>query len=179
MKFAHISDTHLGQYRSKIDRENDTYSAFSQAIAKSIEEKVDFVILSGDIFDKSNPPNDAVLLMMQQLMLLKEKGIQSYFILGDHDQPKVEQNPIHWLYKMTGFAHHLDYQEEGPVKFKDVLLIVFDHHGDGKDVEELMTKFNEIDLVAKEHDGHKIIVLHHGLIESHEYAGQLKSNDLP
>jgi DNA repair exonuclease SbcCD nuclease subunit len=51
MKFAHISDTHLGQYRSKIDRENDTYDAFSQAIAKSIEAKVDFVILSGDIFD--------------------------------------------------------------------------------------------------------------------------------
>ena len=102
MKFAHISDTHLGQYRSIKEREEDSYNAFRQTIEKSIEEKVDFVIFSGDIFDRSNPPNDAVLLMMQQLMLLKEKGIQSYFILGDHDQPKVEQNPIHWLYKMTG-----------------------------------------------------------------------------
>ena len=75
MKFAHISDTHLGQYRSKIDRENDTYDAFSQAIAKSIEEKVDFVILSGDIFDKSKPPNKAIVLLMQQLKLLKQNDM--------------------------------------------------------------------------------------------------------
>ena len=84
MKFAHISDTHLGQHRSKKEREEDSYNAFRQTIKKSIKEKVDFIIFSGDIFDKSHPPNDAVLLMMQQLKLLKEKGIESYFILGDH-----------------------------------------------------------------------------------------------
>lgn len=182
MKFAHISDTHLGQYRSIKEREEDSYKAFRQTIEKSIEEKVDFVIFSGDIFDKSNPPNNAVLLMMQQLMLLKEKGIQSYFILGDHDQPKVEQNPIHWLYKMTGFAHHLDYQDEGPVKFKDVLLIGFDYHSAGKDTEELIEKFNEIDLIAKEHVGHKILVLHQPLTEVHYHAAKdsgLSVNDLP
>ena len=182
MKFAHISDTHLGQYRSIKEREEDSYNAFRQTIEKSIEEKVDFVIFSGDIFDRSNPPNDAVLLMMQQLMLLKEKGIQSYFILGDHDQPKVEQNPIHWLYKMTGFAHHLDYQEDGPTKLNDVLLIGFDHRSAGKDTEELMEKFNEIDLIAKEHVGHKILVLHQPLTEVHYHAAKdsgLSANDLP
>jgi len=182
MKFSHISDTHLGQYRSIKEREEDSYNAFRQTIEKSIEEKVDFVIFSGDIFDRSNPPNDAVLLMMQQLMLLKEKGIQSYFILGDHDQPKVEQNPIHWLYKMTGFAHHLDDQEDVPTKFNDVLLIGFDHRSAGKDTEELMEKFNEIDLIAKEHVGHKILVLHQPLTEVHYHAAKdsgLSANDLP
>ena len=183
MKFAHISDTHLGQRQYHLPiREQDIYDALKQAVKKSIEEKVDFVIFSGDIFDRSNPPNDAVLLMMQQLMLLKEKGIQSYFILGDHDQPKVEQNPIHWLYKMTGFAHHLDYQEDGPTKLNDVLLIGFDHHSAGKDTEELMEKFNEIDLIAKEHVGHKILVLHQPLTEVHYHAAKdsgLSANDLP
>ncbi len=42
MKFAHISDTHLGQYRSIKEREEDSYNAFRQTIEKSIEEKVDF-----------------------------------------------------------------------------------------------------------------------------------------
>ena len=178
MKFAHISDTHLGQYRSIKEREEDSYNAFRQTIEKSIEEKVDFVIFSGDIFDRSNPPNDAVLLMMQQLMLLKEKGIQSYFILGDHDQPKVEQNPIHWLYSsLTKVSHHLG--DGKPVYFKNVLLVGFDHHNDGHDIEMLQEEFKKIDLVAKEHDGHKIIVLHQGLNEAHEYAGQLYANDLP
>ena len=79
MKFSHISDTHLGQIRSKKARMQDTDDAFREAIGKSIEEKVDFVIFSGDIFDKSRPPNDAVLLVMEQLMLLKKKWNSTIF----------------------------------------------------------------------------------------------------
>ena len=48
MKFAHISDTHFGQYRSKKERIQDNYDAFEQAIKISIEEKVDFIILKSD-----------------------------------------------------------------------------------------------------------------------------------
>ena len=179
MKFSHISDTHLGQYRSKKEREDDTYDAFKQAIEISIKDKVDFVIFSGDIFDKAQPPNDAILLMMQQLNRLKDNGIESYFVLGDHDQPKQSgQNPIHWLYSsLTKVSHHLG--DGKPVYFKNVLLVGFDHHNDGHDIEMLQEEFKKIDLVAKEHDGHKIIVLHQGLNEAHAYAGQLNANDLP
>ena len=61
MKFAHISDTHLGQRQYHLpEREQDIYDALKQAINRIIEEKVDFVIFSGDIFDRSSPPNDAV-----------------------------------------------------------------------------------------------------------------------
>ena len=178
MKFSHISDTHLGQYRSKKEREDDTYDAFKQAIEISIKDKVDFVIFSGDIFDKAQPPNDAILTMMQQLNLLKENGIESYFVLGDHDQPKVVQNPIHALYSsLTKVSHHL---EDGkPVYFKNVLLVGFDHQMPGHDIESLQDDFKKIDLIAKEHDGHKIIVLHQGLMEAHYHAGELNANDLP
>ena len=86
MKFAHISDTHLGQYRSKVDRENDTYDAFIQAVSKSIEAKVDFVILSGDIFDKSKPPNKAIVLLMQQLKLLKQNEAKFGFSESENRQ---------------------------------------------------------------------------------------------
>ena len=178
MKFSHISDTHLGQYRSKKEREDDTYNAFKQAIEISIKDKVDFVIFSGDIFDKAQPPNDAILHMMEQLNRLKENGIESYFVLGDHDQPKVEQNAIHWLYSsLTKVSHHLG--DGNPVYFKNVLLVGFDYHSDGHDIESLQEEFKKIDLIAKEHDGHKIIVLHQGLHEAHSYAGQLNANDLP
>ena len=178
MKFSHISDTHLGQYRSKKEREDDTYDVFKQAIEISIKDKVDFVIFSGDIFDKAQPPNDAILTMMQQLNLLKENGIESYFVLGDHDQPKVVQNPIHALYSsLTKVSHHL---EDGkPVYFKNVLLVGFDHQMPGHDIESLQEDFKKIDLIAKEHDGHKIIVLHQALMEAHYHAGELNANDLP
>ena len=148
MKFAHISDTHLGQYRSKVDRENDTYDAFIQAVSKSIEAKVDFVILSGDIFDKSKPPNKAIVTLMQQLKLLKQNDIETYFILGDHDQPKQNrEQPIHSIFKenLANVAHHIGNGE--PITFKDsnVLLVGFDHKERGVDVEELKKNFQKID----------------------------------
>ena len=45
MKFSHISDTHLGLVQYGLEeREQDIYDALKQAVKKSIEEKVDFVI---------------------------------------------------------------------------------------------------------------------------------------
>jgi len=43
----------------------------------------------------------------------------------------------------------------------------------------LQEDFKKIDLIAKEHDGHKIIVLHQALMEAHYHAGELNANDLP
>ena len=177
MKFSHISATHLGQYRSKKDRIDDTYNAFEQTVEKCIGEKIDFLILSGDIFDRSHPPNDAILFLMKQFMKLKENGIQSYFILGDHDQPKTRQNAILWLYSMTNLAHHLG--DGNPVKFKDILLYGFDHHDVGNDLDGLLEKFKVIDTEIMNHDGHKILVLHQGLNDVHKFAGEMNVSDLP
>ena len=49
MKFAHLADTHLG-YRQYglFEREKDFYEVFDKVIDKIIEEKVDFVVHSGD-----------------------------------------------------------------------------------------------------------------------------------
>ena len=48
MKFAHISDTHLGfsQFGTG-ERAKDVYDAFLQAIDISIKEKVEFVVFAG------------------------------------------------------------------------------------------------------------------------------------
>lgn len=50
MKFAHLSDTHLG-YRQYglIEREDDFYNVFNEIVDKIIDERVDFVIHSGDL----------------------------------------------------------------------------------------------------------------------------------
>ena len=178
MKFAHISDTHLGQRQYHLPiREQDIYDALKQAVKKSIEEKVDFVIFSGDIFNDKRPPNEAILLLMQQLILLKNNNIQSYFILGDHDKPKEEANSIAWLYSMTNNSHYIGDGE--PTKFENVLIVGLDHHDEGKDRDLLLEKFREIDLLAKNHTGHKILVSHQALNDVHFHAGEINANDLP
>ena len=41
------------------------------------------------------------------------------------------------------------------------------------------SKFQKIDSIAKDHKGHKILVMHQGLLEVNKFAGELSVNDLP
>ncbi len=84
VKFAHLSDCHLGAWRREILNQMG-YEAFEQAINKIIEEEVDFVIISGDLFDISNPKVDVVDLAVRELKKLRDKNIPVYGIMGSHD----------------------------------------------------------------------------------------------
>ena len=84
IKFAHISDCHLGAWRNEILKQMG-YDAFKQTINKILEEKVDFVIISGDLFDISNPKVDIVDLAVKELKKLQDKNIPVYGIMGSHD----------------------------------------------------------------------------------------------
>ena len=84
IKFAHVSDCHLGGWRK------DTLNllgcqAFSQMVDKIIEEEVDFVVISGDLYDVSNPTVEVVDLTTKELKRLHDKGIPVYGIMGSHD----------------------------------------------------------------------------------------------
>ncbi|MFO7795125.1 MAG: DNA repair exonuclease [Promethearchaeati archaeon] len=84
LKFAHISDCHLGAWRN--DQLNYLgYEAFEKAIQKSIEERVNFVIISGDLYDVSNPKVEVIDFATKNLYKLKEEGIPVYGIMGSHD----------------------------------------------------------------------------------------------
>ncbi|KKM61646.1 hypothetical protein LCGC14_1529610, partial [marine sediment metagenome] len=84
VKFAHLSDCHLGAWRNEVLNQMG-YDAFKQAISKIIEEKIDFVIISGDLFDISNPKVDVVDLAVRELKKLQDKNIPVYGIMGSHD----------------------------------------------------------------------------------------------
>ena len=84
IKFAHLSDCHLGAWRNE-NLNQIGYEAFKQAIDRIIEENVDFVIISGDLYDVSNPKVEVVDLSVCELKRLKDKGIPVYGIMGSHD----------------------------------------------------------------------------------------------
>jgi DNA repair protein SbcD/Mre11 len=86
MKFAHLADTHLG-YRQYglIEREEDFYSVFNEIVDKIVEERVDFVIHSGDLFEMAKPSPNALLVFQESLMKIKKAGIPFYSIAGNHD----------------------------------------------------------------------------------------------
>ena len=83
-KFSHVADLHLGGWRRETLNEVG-YETFKKIIDKSIEEKVDFFIISGDLYDVSNPQVEVVDLATKQLKRLKDNGISVFGIMGSHD----------------------------------------------------------------------------------------------
>ncbi len=84
ISFAHLADTHIGSWRDEKMRQLSV-AAFTKAVDICIEEKVDFVLISGDFFDTSIPPIDKIKSAVIQLNRLKENSIPVYMISGSHD----------------------------------------------------------------------------------------------
>jgi len=177
MLFSHISDTHLGlvQYGSE-EREQDVYDVFNQAIDKSIEDKVDFVIFAGDIFHVPNPNGTAIIQMANGLKRLKQNNIDSFFILGEHDISRIRTTPIPYVYHNLEFSKYIG--QGKPIEYKGILLVGFDKIRK-TEIPQYEEKFAEIDKVAEKFSGHKILVLHQGITEFNKFAGEIQSTDLP
>ncbi len=177
MIFSHISDTHLGlvQYGSE-EREQDVYLSFNQAIDISIKDHVDFVIFAGDIFHVPNPNGTAIVQMANALKRLKQNKIDSFFILGEHDISRIRTTPIPYVYHNLEVSKYIG--QGKPLEYKDVLLVGFDKIRKSE-ISQFEEKFSEIDRIAKNHCGHKILVMHQGITEFNKFAGELLSTDLP
>ena len=177
MQFSHISDTHLGlvQYGSE-ERAQDVYDVFNQAIDTSIKDHVDFVIFAGDIFHVPNPNGTAIVQMANGLKRLKQNNIDSFFILGEHDISRIRTTPIPYVYHNLEFSKYIG--QGKPIEHKGVLLAGFDKIRK-TEIPQYEEKFTEIDKIAQNFSGHKILVLHQGITEFNKFAGELQSTDLP
>ncbi|MHA7734316.1 metallophosphoesterase [Nitrosopumilus sp. S6] len=177
MQFSHISDTHLGlvQYGSE-EREQDVYDVFNQSIDTSIKDHVDFVIFAGDIFHVPNPNGTAIVQMANGLKRLKQNNIDSFFILGEHDISRIRTTPIPYVYHNLEFSKYIG--QGKPIEYKGVLLAGFDKIRK-TEIPQYEEKFAEVDKVAQNFSGHRILVLHQGVTEFNKFAGELQSTDLP
>jgi len=84
MRFSHISDCHIGGWR---DQKMSILGvqAFQLALAQSIEKKVDFLLIGGDLFNTALPPIDKLKDVVIALKKLKDNDIPCYVIPGSHD----------------------------------------------------------------------------------------------
>lgn len=177
MLFSHISDTHLGltQYGLQ-EREDDVYASFNESVDVSIKDHVDFVIFAGDIFHVPNPSGTAILQMANALKRLKQNNIDSFFILGEHDISRIRSTPIPYVYHNLDFSKYVG--QSRPIIHKGVMICGFDKIRRGE-MDQYLPKFNEVDKIASGHQGHRILVMHQGISEINQFAGELASTDMP
>jgi len=87
MKLLHTSDWHLGQKLMGKDREEE-HTLFLNWLLQLLKDKnIDTLIISGDIFDKSVPPNYALKLYYNFLSMAKKVDNLKNIIItaGNHD----------------------------------------------------------------------------------------------
>jgi len=94
VRFIHTADLHLDTPFKGLSNWNAdlsgklkdaTFKSFRNIIDLCISKKVDFLIISGDIFDSESKSLAAQLRFVTELKRLSEKGIPAYFICGNHD----------------------------------------------------------------------------------------------
>lgn len=93
-KFIHCADLHLGSPYEGIHEcnpliaeflRNATFVSYENIIDLSIQEKVDFIIIAGDIYDSADRNLRAQYRFNQILKRATESGIQCFLTHGNHD----------------------------------------------------------------------------------------------
>ena len=84
MKYAHFADLHLGAWSQK-RMQQISLKTFDLALEDCLENKVEFILFSGDIFNTAVPNLDVLKQVTTRLKMLEQKGINVYVIPGSHD----------------------------------------------------------------------------------------------
>lgn len=86
MKFLHTADWHIGKKLHNFSLIEEQQDAFNQIENIALREKVDAVIVAGDLYDRSVPSEEAVQQLNQMLIQLNLKDqIPLLAISGNHD----------------------------------------------------------------------------------------------
>jgi exonuclease SbcD len=90
LRLLHTADVHLGARHADLgdaaatQRERQ-FAAFRAAISLAIEEKVDVVLIAGDLFDSNTQPKRSVERVAAELKRLGEARIRTVILPGTHD----------------------------------------------------------------------------------------------
>jgi DNA repair exonuclease SbcCD nuclease subunit len=83
-RFAHLADCHIGAWVDPRMKKL-ALDSFEKAVSIIISEKLDFVLISGDLFNTAIPGIDLITSVAKSLKKLKDLEILVYVIPGSHD----------------------------------------------------------------------------------------------
>ena len=85
MRFLHTSDLHLGKRIYETSLVEDQIYILNEIIDIAKSQNVDAVLISGDVYDKSIPPAEAVTAFDKFVTALSKSNIKVFIISGNHD----------------------------------------------------------------------------------------------
>jgi exonuclease SbcD len=88
MRLLHTSDWHLGRSLHRADLRAAQSAFLDHLVDVARAEKVDAVLVAGDVYDRAVPPVDAVELCEDALLRLHDTGAHIVLISGNHDSAR-------------------------------------------------------------------------------------------
>ena len=125
MKILHTSDWHLGRTLHKVDLHEHQEAFLDWLVALVEAERVDVVVIPGDVYDRAVPAVTSVKLLDSALARLAGTGATVVLTSGNHDSPErlgfgrsFMRPGIHLLTDVPGIDHPVSVNDEhGEVLF--------------------------------------------------------------
>ena len=88
MRILHTADWHVGRRLGRHDRIAEMREALDEVARIADEERVDLVLVAGDVFDRAAPPVESLSLGLSALLRLA-RGRPVVVVAGNHDAPEL------------------------------------------------------------------------------------------
>lgn len=85
MKILHTSDWHLGRSFGSVSLHETQVEFCDWLLTLAVDEKVELLVVAGDLYDRSIPPQESVVLWRETLKAFHAAGIAVVAIAGNHD----------------------------------------------------------------------------------------------
>ena len=120
MKLMHLADLHLGKRVNGFSMLEDQHEILMQIRQMIEDEQPDAVLIAGDVYDKINPPAEAVTMLDDFLSFLSERATPTFIISGNHDSAErlafgsriMDRGGIHFSPVYEGKASHFTLTDE-------------------------------------------------------------------
>ena len=129
MKLLHTADWHIGQLFHQYDRTYEHQQFLNWLVTTIQEQKIDVLLISGDVFDLSNPSAASIKMFYSFLnqAVKVNPDVQIIIIAGNHDsasrlespKPLLESSNIH----IIGIVER---KEDGQIEYDKLIVPIKD-----------------------------------------------------
>ena len=144
VRFAHISDVHLGGWKQEPMQELN-FQSFKKAVDICLKSNLDFVLIAGDLFDTAYPPIEILKKTFSEFKRLSDAKIPCFIIPGSHDY-SVSGKTFLDVLEHAGFCKNVvdfEYKEDkdlillNPTVYKDVAIYGYPGKKSGLEISDL------------------------------------------
>lgn len=123
MKILHLGDIHLGKSVNEFSMIEDQKYILKKILEIGEAQKVNAVLIAGDVYDRSVPSEEAVKLLDWFLTELVKIGISVFMISGNHDSDErlqfgsalLRAKGVYVAGRYDGIVEHVEMEDEhGP-----------------------------------------------------------------